>query len=157
MVLASQRGASGTVRLDSTCVTTGRSSTDPGQSFLATSDGGPCAKVSSGPSTSVTILGTDHGIQIVRVVADGEAGVISFQWLRPDVVLMDSRMPVLDGLEATRRILVDGAPWGGARSHAGWFKEHAVLRALRARPRTAWLSVPRGQPCAIATRHTRVN
>ena len=54
---------------------------------MATSDGGPCAKVSSGPSTSVTILETDHGIQIVRVVADGEAGVISFQWLRPDVVL----------------------------------------------------------------------
>ena len=80
----------------------------------------------------MTILETDHGIQIVRVVADGEAGVISFQWLRPDVVLMDSRVPVLDGLEATRRILVDGAPWGGARSHAGWFKEHAVLRALRA-------------------------
>ena len=58
----------------------------------------------------MTILETDHGMQIVRVVTDGEAGVISFQWLRPDVVLMDSRVPVLDGLEATRRILVDGAP-----------------------------------------------
>jgi YesN/AraC family two-component response regulator len=59
----------------------------------------------------VTILETDHGIQIVRVVADGEAGVISFQWLRPDVVFVDSRMPVLDGLDrGHRRILVDGAP-----------------------------------------------
>jgi DNA-binding NarL/FixJ family response regulator len=46
---------------------------------------------------------------VVGAAADGAAAVSLCRQQRPDVVLMDVRMPVVDGIEATRRIAADGA------------------------------------------------
>ncbi|MGL5852852.1 MAG: response regulator, partial [Phycicoccus sp.] len=46
-------------------------------------------------------------LEVVGEAADGEAAVALTRELRPDVVLMDIRMPVLDGIRATERIAAD--------------------------------------------------
>ncbi|MEE6286717.1 response regulator transcription factor [Georgenia sp. MJ173] len=53
------------------------------------------------------IVGGDRDIDVVAEAADGRQALDAVARTRPDVVLMDIRMPVMDGLVATRR-LVDG-------------------------------------------------
>jgi DNA-binding NarL/FixJ family response regulator len=52
-----------------------------------------------------TVLDKDEGIRVVGEARDGREAVNMARKLRPDVVLMDISMPIMNGLEATRSVL----------------------------------------------------
>ena len=62
-----------------------------------------------------TLLESQPGLSVVGQAGDGQEAVRLAREVRPDVVLMDVRMPLLDGLAATRRIAA--GPPGGQGAH----------------------------------------
>lgn len=78
-----------------------------------------------------TLLSLQRDFEIVGEAADGERAVAEAQRCAPDVVLMDLRMPVLDGIEATRRLTTGGLP-GRVIVLTTFDEDELVFEALRA-------------------------
>jgi DNA-binding NarL/FixJ family response regulator len=79
----------------------------------------------------VLLLGLLPQVEVVGTAADGEEAVERATALRPDVVLMDLRMPRCDGVEATRR-LREQAPQTRVIVLTTYADDRSVIDALRA-------------------------
>lgn len=79
----------------------------------------------------VTLLSTMPGIEVVGSAADGEDAVALVAQLGPEVVLMDLRMPGVDGVEATRRVRADH-PATQVVVLTTYADDESILDALRA-------------------------
>ncbi|MFI7127967.1 response regulator [Nonomuraea sp. NPDC050153] len=82
--------------------------------------------------TGFRMILTANGIEVAAEAADGEEAVAAVRRTRPDVVLMDIRMPQMDGLEATRRILAGGAEDTRVLILTTYDLDHYVYAALAA-------------------------
>ncbi|MFD1940387.1 MULTISPECIES: response regulator [Nonomuraea] len=77
------------------------------------------------------ILNAD-GIDVVAEVSDGAEAVAAVRRTQPDVVLMDIRMPRMDGIEATRQIVTGGANGTRVLILTTYDLDHYVYAALTA-------------------------
>ncbi|MEV1204897.1 response regulator transcription factor [Microbispora rosea] len=77
------------------------------------------------------ILAAD-GIEVTAEAANGAEAVAAVRRTRPDVVLMDIRMPQMDGLEATRQIMAEGADETRVLILTTYDLDHYVYAALTA-------------------------
>ena len=78
------------------------------------------------------ILAAEPDVDVVGMVDDGAAAVRLTEELAPDVVLMDVRMPVMDGIEATRAIVAGPSASTAVLILTTYHVDEAVIAALRA-------------------------
>jgi DNA-binding NarL/FixJ family response regulator/class 3 adenylate cyclase len=78
------------------------------------------------------ILEAERDIEVVGDAADGAEALAEARRTRPDVVLMDVRMPELDGIEATRRLLADESSPSKVVMLTTFDMDEYVYEALRA-------------------------
>jgi DNA-binding NarL/FixJ family response regulator len=79
------------------------------------------------------LIGAEAGLEVVAEAADGHQALHAVRRHRPDVVLMDIRMPAMDGLEATEAIAADPQLEGTRILILTTFEvDEYVFRALRA-------------------------
>jgi DNA-binding NarL/FixJ family response regulator len=78
------------------------------------------------------ILDSEPDLEVAGEAGDGHQAVEEAARLRPDVVLMDVRMPRMDGIEATRRIAAEGAEGPRVLILTTFDLDEYVFRGLRA-------------------------
>ena len=78
------------------------------------------------------VLGNEPDIDVVAEAANGQEAIAAATQHRPDVILMDIRMPEMDGLEATAQILADGCENIRVIILTTFDPDEYVYRALRA-------------------------
>ncbi|HSK93409.1 MAG TPA: response regulator transcription factor [Candidatus Angelobacter sp.] len=78
------------------------------------------------------ILQDEPDITVVGEAKDGQAAVEAAAQLQPDVIVMDIRMPVMDGVEATRRLVHDGGGSWRVLILSTFDADEYVVEALRA-------------------------
>jgi DNA-binding NarL/FixJ family response regulator len=78
------------------------------------------------------LLATQPDFTVLGTASDGAQAVLACRELAPDVVLMDVRMPVMDGIEATRRLAADPAPVPRVLILTTFDLDEYVFDALRA-------------------------
>jgi DNA-binding NarL/FixJ family response regulator len=98
------------------------------------------------------LLNAQPDIEVAAEAADGQEAVRKAAEARPDVVLMDVRMPVLDGLEATRLIVGGGAATPKVLVLTTFDLDEYVYEALRAGASGFLLKDASGQQLAEAVR-----
>jgi DNA-binding NarL/FixJ family response regulator len=87
-------------------------------------------------------LSLDRRIDVVGIAANGEEAVQLSGLLQPDVILMDLKMPLMDGVEATRRIVGGAMPCPRVLILTG-SDEPEALRRARAAGASGYLSKDR--------------
>ena len=78
------------------------------------------------------ILEVEPDMEVIGEAADGEQAVALARHARPDLVLMDIRMPVLDGIAATRRLLAEVDPPPHVLMVTTFSDDESLYSALRA-------------------------
>ena len=78
------------------------------------------------------ILADEPDIDVIGEAADGRAAVDQARRLRPDIVVMDIRMPSLDGIAATRELMADPEPRVRVLMLTTFDADEHVVEALRA-------------------------
>jgi DNA-binding NarL/FixJ family response regulator len=78
------------------------------------------------------ILSDEADIDVIGEAADGRAAVDQARRLKPDIVVMDIRMPVMDGIAATRELMADPEPRVRVLILTTFDADEHVVEALRA-------------------------
>ena len=97
------------------------------------------------------LLGSIPGFEVVAAAGDGADAVTAAREKRPDVIVMDIQMPVMDGIEATRRIVAED-PAAGIVVLTMSEDDESVFQAMRAGARGYLLKAASQEDIAQAIR-----